>query len=137
MQIDQIKQDKLFEESNSKLKEKPPVAVDEPEPTFNNDDEQTILRMKAAKPQGQELAKSSLNPELENFPMSSENSDDRKFREALIEQNLRKTEVTSNEVTPKINRKEYLGDAINRQRAGTIPMPNEPNLENLIQNIHI
>ena len=55
-----------------------------------------------------------MNPELENFPMSSENSEDRKFREALIEQNLKRTEVTSNEVTPKATRKEYLGDATNR-----------------------
>ena len=57
-----------------------------------------------------------MNPDVENFPMSSENSDDRNFRTALIQQNLKRVEHISsnNDLTPKINRKEYLGDATNR-----------------------
>lgn len=47
-----------------------------------SEDENTVLRLRAKAPETDN--QHSLNPELENFPMSSENSDDRNFRAALI-----------------------------------------------------
>lgn len=56
-----------------------------------------------------------MNTELdENFKMSTENSEDRNFRTAFIQNNSKLSDSSLNQITPKINRKMYLHDMTNR-----------------------